>query len=117
MESAVLFTPVTGSTFKYLMAFQTGRLRKGKWMSQRLRSSCAALSSGLFRREMYRRNAILNSGACHFSVIWFRWTTYAARLERDIVRLISRPGSAQSRWFWADGSPLVDALHLMYCSC
>src|ERR1700679_892141 len=117
MESAVLFIPVTGSVFKYLTTFQTGRLRNGRWMSQRLRSSCAALSPGSFKREMYRRNAVLNNGACHFSMILFKATNSAGRLERDIVRLISRPGGVQSCWVWADELPAPDVLHLMYCSC
>ncbi len=118
-ESAVLLIPVTGLIFKYLTTFQTGRQRKGKWMSQRLRSSYAALSSGLLRREMYRRSTVLNNGACHFSVILLRGTKCAARLDRDIVRLVSRPGGVHSRWFWADEFPLdvLDSLHLTYCSC
>ena len=83
--------PVTGSNFKYLTTFQTGRLRNGRWMSQRLRPALRSIEFRVvFRREMYRRNAVPNNGACHFSVILFRGTTYGARLERDIARLISR---------------------------
>src|SRR6266852_9130056 len=48
-------------------------------------------------------------------MILLRGTKCAAHLDRDIVWLIFRVGGHQSCWIWADGFPVLDVLHLMYC--